>query len=193
VNASYSWSKAEDNYIDWLTQFAPQNSFDPASEMGPSNHDQRHKATLSLVLNTKGASSAWTKNWVISLIGKYGSGRPYSLWTGVDADYGVLAGVPLGNGEGLSAPADRPAGVKRNSETTPSTTNMDLRLSRTFKLGGKGSLEAILEVFNVFNHYNVTKVQNFLTPPPGAPAFGSPIVTSADTNRAVQMGVRFTF
>jgi outer membrane receptor protein involved in Fe transport len=198
LNASYAWSKAEDNYIDWLTQYAPQNTFDPDSEMGPSNHDQRHRVNLSAVLNTKGMGSAWTRNWVIALIGKYASGRPYSLWTGVDADYGTLASGPfagtlLGNGEGLSAPADRPAGVKRNSETTPSITNVDLRISRAFKPGEKVGLEVILEVFNVFNHYNITRVQNFRTPPPGAPAFGSPIVTSSDNNRNIQAGVRFTF
>lgn len=193
INASYAWSKAEDNYIDWLTQYAPQNTFDPAAEMGPSNHDQRHKATLSFVYNTKGMSSPWAKNWIISLIGKFSSGRPYSLWTGVDADYGILAGTPLGNGEGLSAPADRPAGTKRNSESTPSATNVDLRLSRAFKPSPKIGIEAILEVFNLFNHYNVSRVQSFQTPPPGAPAFGAPIVTSADANRSVQMGVRFSF
>lgn len=193
LNASYAWSKSEDNYIDWLTQYAPQNSFDPAAEMGPSNHDQRHRINFSAVFNTKSFSSPWTRNWVVAFIGKYASGRPYSLWTGVDADYGFLGGNPLGNGEGLSAPADRPAGVKRNSETTPSITNLDLRISRAFKLGGKASLEAILEVFNVFNHYNITKVQNFQTPPPGAPAFGASIVTSADNNRQIQGGVRFMF
>ncbi len=193
LNASYAWSKSEDNYIDWLTQFAPQNSFDPAAEMGPSNHDQRHRVNVSAVYNTKGLSSPWIRNWVIAIIGKYASGRPYSLWTGVDADYGFVAGNPFGNGEGLSAPADRPAGVKRNSETTPSITNVDLRLSRAFKPSDKAGIELILEVFNVFNHYNVTRVQNFQTPPPGAPAFGSPIVTSSDNNRAIQAGVRFTF
>ncbi len=82
--------------------------------------------------------------------------------------------------------------MKRNSETTPSLTNVDMRLSRAFKPSDKAGLELILEVFNVFNHYNVTRVQNFQTPPPGAPAFGSPIVTSADNNRAIQVGVRFT-
>jgi len=193
VSTSYGWSKSEDNYIDWLTQFAPQNTFDPAAEWGPSNHDQRHRINFSLVYNTKNFSSAFLKNWTVSFIGKFASGRPYSLLTGVDADYGILAGTPLGNGEGLSAPSDRPAGVKRNSETTPTIQNMDLRLSRSFKLGTKTSMEAILEVFNVFNHYNVSKVQSFQTPPPGAPAFGSSIVTGADYRRQIQAGVRFTF
>ena len=111
----------------------------------------------------------------------------------MDADDGFFSCYRICNGEGLSAPADRPAGVKRNSETTPSLTNVDMRLSRAFKPSDKAGLELILEVFNVFNHYNVTRVQNFQTPPPGAPAFGSPIVTSADNNRAIQVGVRFTF
>ena len=194
INASYTYSKAEDNYIDWLTQFASQNTFDPNAEKSPSNQDQKNRLNFSAVFNTKNASSVWAKNWVISFIGRFSSGRPYSLWTGVDADYGIKPGVgPLGNGEGLSAPADRPAGVGRNSETTPNIYNMDMRVSRTFRFGNGVKLEGIIEVFNIFNHYNVSKVQNFQTPPPGAPAFGSPIVTSSDFNRQFQVGAKLTF
>ena len=193
INASYTYSKAEDNYIDWLTQFASQNTFDPKAEMSPSNQNQKHRLNFSAVFNTKNASSVWAKNWVISFIGRFSSGRPYSIWTGVDADYGYKSGAPIGNGEGLSAPADRPAGVGRNSETTPNIYNLDMRVSRTFRFGGGVSLEGIIEVFNVFNHYNVSKVQNFQTPPPGAPIFGSPIVTSSDFNRQFQLGAKLTF
>ncbi len=193
INANYTYSKAEDNYIDWLTQFASQNTFDPKAENGPSNQDQKHRLNFSAVFNTKNASSVWARNWIISFIGRFTSGRPYSLWTGVDADYGYRNGVPLGNGEGLSAPADRPAGVGRNSETTPNVYNLDARVSRTFHFGNRVNLEGIIEVFNLFNHYNVSKVQNFQTPPPGAPAFGAPIVTSDDFNRQFQLGVKLTF
>jgi hypothetical protein len=193
INASYTYSKAEDNYIDWLTQFASRNTFDPSAEMSLSNQNQKNRLNFSAVFNTKNASSSWAKNWIISFIGRFTSGRPYSIWTGVDADYGYKNGAPIGNGEGLSAPADRPAGMARNTETTPNIYNMDMRLSRTFHFGGGVNLEAIIEVFNVFNHYNVSKVQNFQTPPPGAPAFGSPIVTSSDFNRQFQVGAKLTF
>ena len=204
INASYTYSKAEDNYIDWLTQFASQNTFDPNAEKSPSNQDQKNRLNFSAVFNTKNASSVWAKNWVISFIGRFSSGRPYSLWTGVDGDYGYRLADPalpdtrdnrsyVGNGEGLSAPADRPAGVGRNSETTPNIYNMDMRVSRTFRFGNGVNLEGIIEVFNVFNKYNVSKVQNFQTPPPGAPAFGSPIVTSSDFNRQFQVGAKLTF
>ncbi|MBL0211368.1 MAG: TonB-dependent receptor [Holophagaceae bacterium] len=203
INTSYTYSKAEDNYIDWLTQFASQNTFDPMSEMSPSNQDQKNRLNFSAVFNTKNASSAWAKNWIISFIGRFTSGRPYSLWAGVDGDYGYRlnnAALPdtrdnrtyYGNGEGLSAPADRPAGVGRNSETTPNVYNLDMRLSRTFHFGGV-NLEGVIEVFNVFNHYNVSKIQNFQEPPPGAPTFGTPIVTSSDFNRQFQVGVKLTF
>ncbi|MBL0312005.1 MAG: TonB-dependent receptor [Holophagaceae bacterium] len=199
INASYTYSKAEDNYIDWLTQFASQNTFDPNAEMSPSNQDQKNRLNFSAVFNTKNASSVWAKNWIISFIGRFTSGRPYSIWTGRDADYGVFRDAQgnvtaaFGNNEGLSAPADRPAGVGRNTETTPNIYNMDMRLSRTFHFGGGVNLEGIIEVFNVFNHYNVSKVQNYQVPPPGAPAFGSPIVTSSDFNRQFQVGAKLTF
>ncbi len=194
LTASYTHSKTEDNYLDWLTQYAPQNTFDPKSEMSVSNQDMKHKFVASAVWNTKNASSVWAKNWTIAFIGKITSGRPYTVFTGVDADYGYVNGQPVGNGEGLSAPADRPAGVARNSETTPTVENLDMRVSRSFGLTKNKKLEVILEAFNVFNHYNVSRVQNYQTPPPGAPAYGSPIVqSSVDFNRQFQAGVKLFF
>ena len=199
--ASFTHSKTEDNYLDWLTQFAPQNTFDPSAEMGISNQDQTNKLVASAVWNTRKTSNVWTKDWTIAFIGKITSGRPYSILRGVDADYGTTAAPvgpsspgPQGNGEGLSAPADRVPGTEKNGATTPMVTNLDIRLSRAFPLSKGMKLEVIAEVFNVFNHYNVSKVQNFQTPPPGAPSYGSPIVqSSVDYNRQFQGGLKLTF
>lgn len=193
LTASYTRSRSEDNYLDWLTQFAQQNTFDPKSEMGPSNQNMTHKFTTSAVISTKGLSNAFARNWTIAFIGKITSGRPYTLFTGIDADYGRVGGQAVGNNEGLSAPADRPAGLGRNSETTPTVSNLDVRFSRGFQVGKAKRLETIFEVFNVFNHYNVSKVQNYLTPPPGSPAYGSPIVQSGDVNRQLQLGLKLSF
>jgi hypothetical protein len=189
LSFSYTWSKTEDNYTDWVTDVSPTNTFDPAAEMGTSNQDQRHRLLASLVWNTKGFNSAWTKDWVISLIGRVASGRPYTIYTGVDNDYGTFGGRANGNFDGGAPPADRPAGEARNGRTLPTYRNADLRISRTFRFGKQG-LEVIADVFNVFNHYNQTAISNFQN----SPTFGQPIVQSnVDFNRQVQLGARFTF
>ncbi|HJW33598.1 MAG TPA: TonB-dependent receptor [Holophagaceae bacterium] len=190
LSFSYTWSKTEDNYTDWVTDVTPRNTFDTQDEMGTSNQDQRHRILASLVYNTKGFNNAFTKDWVISLIGRFASGRPYSQFTGVDNDYGIVGGRPWGNFDGGAPAADRPNGVDRNSETLPFSKNVDLRVSRTFRFEKKAALEVMLDVFNVFNHYNVSAIQNVQN----APNYGQPIVQSnVDFNRQMQIGARFTF
>ncbi|HJU84845.1 MAG TPA: TonB-dependent receptor [Holophagaceae bacterium] len=186
LNFSYTWSKAEDNYIDWVTDFEPMNTFDPKAEMAPSNQDQRSRILLSAVFSTQHWQNAFFRNWTISFIGRFTSGRPYTIFTGVDNDYGY----GLGNADGGAAPSDRPVGVGRNSETTPSVRNMDMRLARKFATGKKAGFEIMVDVFNVFNHYNVSQVQNVLA----AGGYGEPVVQSnVDYNRQIQLGAKFTW
>ncbi len=198
LSLSYTWSKTEDNLIDWVTDFSPVNTFDPKAEMGTSNQDQRHRVLVSAVFNTKGFNSAWTKDWIISLLGRFASGRPYSNITGVDNDYGLRLSNPssltsarfYGNGDGGAAPTERVNNAARNSENLPFTQNVDFRLSRTFRFQKKLGLEVIMDVFNVFNHYNVSQVQNVQN----ASGYGDPVVQSnVDFNRQIQLGARFTW
>ncbi len=197
LSFSYTWSKTEDNYTDWVTDVSAANTFDPKSEMATSNQDQRHRILASVVYNTKGFNSAWSKDWIFSLIGRIASGRPYTVYTGTDNDYGIsnpaVAGAaarPYGNFDGGAPPADRPLGEARNGHTLPTYRNADFRMSRTFHFNAKQGLEVILDVFNVFNHYNQTAISNFQN----SPTFGQPIVQSSiDFNRQVQVGARFTF
>jgi hypothetical protein len=57
-------------------------------------------------------------------------------------------------------PADPLTSVGRNSALTDAQVTLDLRLSRTFKLRGRSTLEAIGDAFNVFNAVNVADVNN---------------------------------
>jgi hypothetical protein len=104
------------------------------------------------------------------------SGHPYSRLLGYDANL---------NGDAAS---DRPEGCGRNSETTPWTRTVDLRLSRGLPLGA-ARLELILDAFNVFNATNVLQVQNTLasrTPPYGTP-------TRFEPRRELQFGLRLSY
>jgi hypothetical protein len=176
LNASYTHSRAEDNFTDWTSDFTPQNTFDPASEWGPSLQNQSHRLSIAAVWAMGHQGSPLRRDWTFSGILHWASGRPFTRLVGADANY---------DGDGTS---DRPAGSGRNSEATPSTATVDLRASRTFIFSGS-KLEILLDVFNLFNRSNVRQVQNVhasITPPYGTPIRYGP-------KRQLQFGVRYSF
>ncbi|MBK8725693.1 MAG: TonB-dependent receptor [Holophagaceae bacterium] len=176
VKASYTHSRTRDNFIDWTSDFTPQNTFDPASEWGPGVQDQRHRFLASGVWSSGERANPWSRNWTLGWIARWASGRPYTRLAGYDRNY---------DGDGTS---DRPEGVGRTSETLPSQSEVDLRLGRAFRLGA-ARLEATVEVFNLFNSGNVLEVQNNL----GSvqPPYGTP--TRYGDRRQWQFGVRYAF
>lgn len=176
VKASYTHSRTRDNFVDWTSDFTPQNTFDPGSEWGPSVQDQAHRVLCNGVWHSGDRVSAWTRDWTLGWIATWASGRPYTRLAGYDRNY---------DGDGTS---DRPEGVGRNAETLPSSSRVDLRAGRAFRLG-EGRLEATVEVFNVFNKGSVLEVQNntaSVQPPYGTP------VRFAD-RRQLQFGVKYSF
>jgi hypothetical protein len=164
---SYTLSNAEDTSTDYQSNFIVQNNglgrnpndryglplgFDPDSERGPATQDQRHRFVMSAVYMLP-------RDIQLSGIFTAASGRPFTPLAGADFN---------GDGNGGAFPSDRartnPASeatsVGRNSETAAGQSNLDLRVSRKFKLGGKTSLEALLDVFNVFNRDNFFEDSN---------------------------------
>jgi hypothetical protein len=176
VNASYTHSRTRDNFIDWTSDFTPQNTFDPASEWGPSLQDQRHRFLTSGVWRTGDRTNPWTRHWTFGWIARWASGRPFTQLAGYDRNY---------DGDGTS---DRPEGIGRGSETLPAQSEVDLRAGRAFRVGG-AKLELLVEVFNVFNKGNVLEVQATTTS--AEPPYGTP--TRFGSRRQWQFGVRYAF
>ena len=158
---SYTVSKAEDNSTDFHAAFIPQNNgfgrnpndksglplgFDPASEWGPATHDQRHRFVFS---------GFYELPWELRLSALFAaaSGRPFTPLAGADLN-GDGNGGAFPPDRARRNPADESSGVGRNSETTASYVNLDLRLSKRFRFGKTGGLDLILDVFNVFNRAN---------------------------------------
>jgi hypothetical protein len=142
----------------------------------------KHKATLSAIATTVGRPlDWWARDWTFALIADYADGRPFNVLAGFDRN---------ANGDPLS---DRPAGLDRNSGELSYYFNVDLRVARRIPIGPVG-LEAIFEVFNVFNRENVLEVNNVafanaqLTP---NPAFEDP--TRVTDPRRIQLGARLSF
>src|SRR5207247_3529047 len=92
-------------------------------------------------------------SYVLSLA----SGAPYNITTGFDDNHDTVAN-------------DRPPGVTRNTELRPGTVDLDVRLTKTFKLappflGGQPpakreshNLEFSVDAFNAINHTNFAHI-----------------------------------
>jgi hypothetical protein len=105
--------------------------------------------------------------------------------------------------------------VSDDAKFSDSFASVDVRLSRSFKIGGSAAIEALFECFNVFNTENILGVSvknysgyaNVLVRDSGDPSspgylrsssFGKPITTAGGVfgsggPRAVQLGVRLNF
>jgi len=201
VRVAYTLSKAEDTATDFQSSFLPQNNgrgrdpahpqglplgFDPRTERGPALHDRRHTLVISGIIDAPGRI-------VVSALARAGSGWPYNILAGQDLN---------GDGDGGSFPSDRartnpsdPAtSVPRNAGRLPMQASVDARISKTMHIRPI-KLEALVEVFNVFNRTNFIDVQNVFGtgayPQQSAPTFGQ--FTHADAPRQVQLAVRLHF
>lgn len=179
---SYTLSKGEDDFIDWITEYQYQNPLDPDAEKGPSFQDERHRFVLSGLWDFSNyTENVFLDNFQLGTILTYGSGRPYNILAGYDRN---------ANGDATS---DRPVGVGRNEGEGPDYFAVDLRLSkRIYFSGGERDLELLVEVFNLFNRKNYSTVNNVYGPgPTPLPTFDQP--TAAYAARQIQLGARLTF
>ena len=85
--------------------------------------------------------------------------------------------------------------ISRNAGIGPDFLTINLRLSRTFPVRGRASLDAMVEVFNLTNRENVVTLNgNFgagAYPTNPSSTFGQ--VTAVSDPRAVQFGLRLKF
>ncbi len=90
------------------------------------------------------------------------------------------------DGDGIPASVDFTAG--RNHFVAPLYVNMDVRLSKWFRLGDRFRLEALIEYFNTFNRANPSAIQNAGE---GPVRFGT--VTQVLPGREGQVGIKIEF
>ena len=167
----YSWGRAFNNVSD--DDALPANSRDLSREWGPAGFDRRHRLDM--------AGSFEVRDWFeLGVVLEADSGSPYTLTTGQDE-----------NGDGLAS--DRPAGVGRNSARGAGSTELDVRLSKTFDLPALGSagdptrLGLTIDAFNLLNTVNPGGFVGNMS----SPLFGQP--TSAGSARRLQAGLRWSF
>ena len=154
--------------IGWF----PADSYHPVGEWARANSDVRHRLRT---LATYKAGDLFELGAILSS----SSGLPYTITTGRDD-----------NGDGRLT--DRPAGLPRNTRQGFGLANLDLRLSREFKLSRASkdegpTLNAGIEAFNVFNGVNYTTVIGNMS----SRFFGEPVASRPA--RRLQLRVEFSF
>ena len=169
------------------------NQFDLEQSRGIAPTDQRHRLVVNGIWRLpklKGGSRlarALLNGYQLGGIYTAESGRPYSAnislpqlsFTNDGQIFSPYGGGTLGLG-GLSIAPN----VPRNSIYGEANYKLDLRLSRTFQIRERASIELLAEGFNVFNRSNFngfnTNFYNTTTPNPNPPALATPVVFTAN-------------
>jgi len=164
--ASYTYAHAEDldNYQ------LPEDSRNLDAEKARANTDVRHNLSVGMTWQVP-FESALMRNWSLSGIGIFRSGRPYTQVWGDDRN-------------GTTQHDARPDG--RNTLETDGYQNVDVVLARKFPAGAT-TIEGRFEVFNLFNTTNYDEYVGTLN----STYYGQPI--NAFPQRRIQLAaiVRF--
>jgi outer membrane receptor protein involved in Fe transport len=124
----YTFSIAEGTYSNPTDAFnAYQAQEEPRLALIPLDWDRRHTLNGSLVYQRSG--------WMISLIGRFWTGLPYTP----SFPYGEFVG-----GSTL-------IGLRENSERNPSQKNVDLTVRRTIPLG-RTEISLFCNIYNLFDN-----------------------------------------
>ncbi|UWZ84304.1 hypothetical protein MOP44_27630 [Occallatibacter riparius] len=225
LNLRYTYAHAMDWNPDEGVLRGRASVLDPLDfqqEYGVSDLDIRHTLAAYGVWHSPwklhGPAAHFANGWMLSGIGQYHSGLPYTMRTsGTLAQQYVDGGLVEALGPGMNGygGANRVYGVGRNTYRYPATWKADMRLGKRFSLGGQRELEFLAQTFNLFNHQNVTELEttgyyvdsstaagslpklNFLTgAKPGQTEFGQPLNINATDNyreRQFDFGIRLRF
>ncbi|HUG53460.1 MAG TPA: TonB-dependent receptor, partial [Vicinamibacteria bacterium] len=161
--------------VDEFGEYDPINQFNAFGDPeNPTRSDFRHRVT---------ASAVWSPAWglTFSPIFRYKSAQAYNILSGRDD-----------NRDGTNR--DLPPGVATlNSGRGATFTQLDLRVSKKFRLGGRTRFEVIGEGFNLTNASNPTTYIANMT----SSSFGQPTRFAGDfrqsEQRLFQIGARFEF
>jgi hypothetical protein len=202
IVAAYRFSRAIDDAT--LISVLPQNSHNLKAERGLADFHMKHRLVFSATYDLP----AWRyiQSWQVQAIGTLQSGTPLSAILGADV---AGTGSPIVNRPNLirdpnvsnptssrffdpgafQAPASGTFGNSgRNVIIGPGTWNMDMSLSRNFRISDLTRTQVRADFYNIFNHSTFVappSTQNFAD----SPDFGALFV--ARSPRILQLGVKF--
>ncbi len=228
VLMSYTWSHAFDNgqNSQTLAPTTPISSvYDPYRHLdyGTSDYDIRQRFAASIIWQPPYFRNSGTlrkkllNGWTVAPVVQVSTGRPYSEYVSGDIyNYAAAAsGIPVLDGGLNNAGGNRLATIfPRNYFRYPPLVNIDLRLSRSFRLTERQRLHIMAEAFNLLNRTQVTGLSTtmyymgypsnpyplsptltYQTTTGGYSGFGQITQAGSDLyrERQVQFGARYTF
>jgi hypothetical protein len=180
INAWYTYSKCRSTNVRAADEGFSTLPIDENNPGAPANYGPCALSPANKLM----ISPIWTlpKDFQFSSIARFNSGSRYNITAGKDL-----------NGDGVNN--DLPPGVATiNSGIGANFFQMDVRVSKYFTMPREfGKLEAIFEMYNLFNNLNPSTYQgnqlgnNFGRPTQFA---GDPLQGEA---RLVQFGIRYSF
>jgi hypothetical protein len=200
LRVTYTLSKSMNNVGEAFFS-SPVDPTDIMRDWGRSDDDQRHRLVVSGAVNTSmsPATTVWehlSHGFQVSSFLQYYSAFPFNITSGVANLQGTTS-RPLAEGATAAANFDvrAVALIPRNEGIGSDFFSLNLRVSRSFRVGGDVRLEALAEGFNLTDHVNV--VTRNATFGPGAyptnPVSTFNQITAVGEPRTFQVGLRLTF
>jgi hypothetical protein len=213
---NYTWSKCLNMgpIVTVGTEGVVQNPYNIKSDYGYCTTDAPHIFNLSIVANSRISgnrfASAILSNWQIAPLVRALSGLPFNITTGADNSLTGInldrpnpvvgtnvytTGVPhLKSGiQDINKAAFTPNplgtyGTARHyGYRAPGYVDVDMAISRDFRLYERLTMKARVEGFNVLNH------PNFLAPASSLASGTFGLITTANDPRILQGALKFTF
>jgi Carboxypeptidase regulatory-like domain len=196
----------------------PQNSFDLAAEHGPANFDVRHRMTYYFIYdfpelkNSNTVLRALFNGVRIAGAGRFNTGQPFTVNSIFDVNLDGNLTDRLNTTDGLILTGDRrrpllrptddpaqlattllaPVGsdgqVKRNSFRAGNVLDLNLAVSKSFRIAENRAVSLRCEAFNFINRANFGVPVRYLE----APGFGQAKDTVTPARR-IQFGLKYEF
>jgi hypothetical protein len=200
LRVTYALSKSMNDVGEFFFS-SPIDPTDVTRDWGRADDDQRHRLAINGTISspTTPAATTWqhlTHNFQVSGLLQYYSALPFNIVSGVGNMQGTTS-RPFADGAPSTTNFDvrSTAVIPRNAGRGSDFFTLNMRVSRTFCLGGDVKAEALAEAFNLTNQVNdLTRNTTW-----GAGAYPSnPVatfgqVTAVGDPRTFQLGVRLTF
>jgi hypothetical protein len=172
LHAHYTYSHA----MDWNPDESELEPANLSQEYGTSNLDMRHSAAAAVIYEApwklRGGAGWLVNGWMVSGIGSFRSGLPYTMRTSgaLTKEFTAAGTAIVGLGPGMNGSGGdnrvywldsggNYSGIGRNTYRYPAKWKADMRVGRRFDLGQMRQLEVLVESFNLFNHQNVTELE----------------------------------
>jgi hypothetical protein len=218
VIGHYTWAKAIDDAcsVESMSGCRQQDPFDRHGSRGPGDYDQRHTVVVSYVWDVPrlGTSAAMVRQtlggWRLAGINRIFSGRPFSVYTGVDASLtavnadrpDVVGDWRMPSGRSKAEQLARwfnPAAFRSNAPGKygnagrnvlhgPGGWSWDLSLQKDFPTRERQRLEFRVDLFNILNHATFSAPAATLSAPQ---SLGR--ITGSSDGRVMQLALRYQF